>query len=248
MIVYKVGRYTFSADLRRYSKQVGQEGNYTLGFCTVEYLPKGNSLYHPEPKLIDSNKPYDIIEFDPKAKINGSLAIQCEPDKHNATQAEEISWIAIQIDAPDGDLDGLIRRIAAEGGVELNEQILNQTRENIYMRYSTPTQSDPATVGALIRNTSTLKADFYYKTRIESLAKHINTTSRQAEWLVFIDNGSKMAKRDDGWHPTLLDLDEPATEKELNELVDAGAIAFDAESNTYTNTEKATLALRENYL
>lgn len=124
MIVYKVGRYTFSADLRRYSKQVGQEGNYTLGFCTVEYLPKGNSLYHPEPKLIDSNKPYDIIEFDPKAKINGSLAIQCEPDKHNATQAEEISWIAIQIDAPDGDLDGLIRRIAAEGGVELNEQIL----------------------------------------------------------------------------------------------------------------------------
>lgn len=99
MIVYKVGRYTFSADLRRYSKQVGQEGNYTLGFCTVEYLPKGNSLYHPEPKLIDSNKPYDIIEFDPKAKINGSLAIQCEPDKHNTTQAEEISWIAIQIDA-----------------------------------------------------------------------------------------------------------------------------------------------------
>ncbi|GAJ74194.1 hypothetical protein JCM18904_5167 [Vibrio sp. JCM 18904] len=189
MIVYKVGRYTFSADLRRYSKQVGQKGNYTLGFCTVEYLPKGNSLYHPEPKLIDSNKPYDIIEFDPKAKINGSLAIQCEADKHNATQAEEISWIAIQIDAPDGDLDGLIRRIAAEGGVELNEQILNQTRENIYMRYSTPTQSDPATVGALIRNTSTLKADFYYKTRIESLAKHFNTTSRQAEWLVFIDNG-----------------------------------------------------------
>ncbi|MBO0217467.1 hypothetical protein J0676_28775, partial [Vibrio sp. Vb2880] len=80
------------------------------------------SLYHPEPKLIDSNKPYDIIEFDPKAKINGSLAIQCKADKHNATQAEEISWIAIQIDAPDGDLDGLIRRIAAEGGVELNEQ------------------------------------------------------------------------------------------------------------------------------
>lgn len=57
-----------------------------------------------------------------------------------------------------------------------------------------------------------------------------------------------MAKHDDGWHPTLLDLDEPATEKELNELVDAGAIAFDAESNTYTNTEKTTLALRENYL
>ncbi|OXD45006.1 hypothetical protein CE131_25105, partial [Vibrio parahaemolyticus] len=89
MIVYKVGRYTFSADLCRYSKEVGQEGNYTLGFCTVEYLPKGNSLYHPEPKIIDANKPYDIIEFDPKAKINGSLAIQCEPDKYNATQAED---------------------------------------------------------------------------------------------------------------------------------------------------------------
>ncbi|HCG9484727.1 TPA: hypothetical protein NJ742_004066 [Vibrio parahaemolyticus] len=248
MIVYKVGRYTFSADLCRYSKEVGQEGNYTLGFCTVEYLPKGNSLYHPEPKIIDANKPYDIIEFDPKAKINGSLAIQCEPDTYNATQAEEISWIAIKIDAPNGDLDGLIRKVAEERGIELTERVMDQTRERLFTKYATPQYSDPATVGALVRNTSTLKADYYYKSRIDALAKHFNTTARQAEWLVFLDRGSKMAKRDDGWHPTLLDLDEPATEKELNELVDAGAIAFDAESNTYTNTEKTTLALRENYL
>lgn len=248
MIVYKVGRYTFSADLGRYSKEVGQEGNYTLGFCKVEYLPKGNSLYHPQPKTIDASKPYEIIEFAPKAHIAGSLAIQCEPDKYNATQAEEMSWIAIKIDAPNGDLDGLIRKVATERGIELTEHVMEQTRERLFTKYSTPQYSDPATVGALVRNTSTLKADYYYKSRVDALAKHFNTTARQAEWLVFLDRGSKMAKRDDGWHPTLLDLDEPATEKELNELVDAGAIALDGDSNTYINTEKTALALRENYL
>nr|WP_182028037.1 hypothetical protein [Vibrio parahaemolyticus] len=57
-----------------------------------------------------------------------------------------------------------------------------------------------------------------------------------------------MAKRDDGWHPTLLYLDEPATEKELNELVDAGAIAFDAESNTYmTSSLTATRQPRKKW-
>ncbi|OXD51215.1 hypothetical protein CE131_24615, partial [Vibrio parahaemolyticus] len=138
-------------------------------------------------------QPYDIIEFDPKAKINGSLAIQCEPDKYNATQAEEMSWIAIKIDAPNSDLDGLIRKVAKERGIELTERVMAQTRER-----ATPQYSDPATVGALVRNTSTLKADYYYKLRLDALAKHFNTTVRQAEWLAFLDRGSKMAKRDDG--------------------------------------------------
>nr|WP_259345355.1 hypothetical protein [Vibrio parahaemolyticus] len=36
---------------------------------------------------------------------------------------------------------------------------MNQTRERLFTKYATPQYSDPATVGALVRNTSTRPLD-----------------------------------------------------------------------------------------
>jgi len=76
MSTYSINNYLISQDLTRYAKQVGKDGNYTLGHCIVEYIEQADRIFTPELKVIDTSKAYDLIDLDQDCGFKGRVAIQ----------------------------------------------------------------------------------------------------------------------------------------------------------------------------
>lgn len=252
MMLYQIGDYTLSADLQRYSKtlpdlaETDDDIKNELGYCKVEYVkaPIGDMAF--QPLTLDPDKPYETLNFEPMTNLTGHLAIQTTVTSHCASAEDEASWLRVKIAAPNADLDALITEQATSNGLTLTKQEFKQTKERLLIKMSTPKTSNPATVGALIRNTATIRATILFAVRILELADALSISERHAEFLAFAERHKGFTLLESGWHPDGMTLTVAASAEELEQL--ASKDLLELTQNRYVATEKAITLLRTHYL
>ncbi|QFT40076.1 MULTISPECIES: hypothetical protein [unclassified Vibrio] len=247
MIEYKVGNYTFSTDLTRYAKEVGKEGNYTIGSCIVEFIEAGSKVFTPEPKFIDTTKPYELLDIDPDTGLRGRFAVQETPFRMNVELAEVRSWTRkASITGKNGDLDAVIYANLTKQGRPHDIENYEHEFNRLLIQVNTPKEASPETVSALIRHTSEVKARNLQTKRVRDLAEKLDITIALAQALAACEIDGGIIYREHGWHTPKALFVSPPAQGHLNLLVERGLMQFT--DNTYTATDLGRKVVRDHYL
>lgn len=244
MSTYSINNYLISQDLTRYAKQVGKDGNYTLGHCIVEYIEQADRIFTPELKVIDTSKAYDLIDLDQDCGFKGRVAIQETKERELYDKSQAMDWIGkLKLD---GDVMTKVIDALEAKGIENNNENFDFEYKRQIEELNTPKNANVATVAALVAHTSKVATKKLESKRLANLAKTLDVDQNLATAIVACDIDKGIINVDGVWKTDAASFHNAPSEWQLNSLVDKALLTFDG--TKYLITDMAKQAVRENYL
>lgn len=252
---YKLANYSLSADLKRYAKAVGKEGNYTLGDCKVEFIEQGTTIFTPAPTFVNGNESLEKFDAHPNINMKGKFAIQATSERQLCNEQDKVEWLAFRdITLPKGvsSLDELIAKELAANKQKPTSENIDFTFDRLLRQANTP-DAPSSTLAALILHTGQVLSEQLCNDRVKNLANNYSISTLQAQALAACVNGREILQSDNGeWVSKLGPFSEPANHTTMDGLVSKGLLLFQSlkenDRERYIATEQGKLAVRDNVL
>lgn len=256
MITYTLNNYQFSTDLKRFARKVGQDHapKYTLGYCKIEFVPQGNSVFMPRPTTLDESKPMDKITIHDAVLMDGQFCIQTTTEHELSSAEDKDQWIApANINLPSGVLsvEAYVEAEIKASALPDTEASREMTLERLKVEANVP-EATSTTVKAIILHTGQVRAELVQDERVDRLKSSANITKHQAQVLANCVNDGCLVFRDGDWHTPIAKFYTPPKESELTELINAGMLKFVkhevSDKSEYQPTELGIQLVRDSYL